>query len=78
MILSKNMNLEKVVLNRDKNAELWEEMDSLKVFSDVTDESSFYLLGDVPSIVGTFARLETRGGVVERVEEIVKSCNSML
>ena len=78
MILSKNMNLEKVVLNRDKNAELWEEMDSLKVFTDVTDESSFYLLGDVPSIVRTFARLETRGGVVERVEEIVKSCNSML
>jgi len=78
MILSKNMNLEKVVLNRDKDAELWEEIDSLKVFNEVTDESSFYLLGDVPSIVRTFARLETRGGVVERVEEIVKSCNSML
>ena len=71
MMVTRNMDMEKAVLKKDMDTNLWQEMEKLEVGGVDKDEVSFYLLQDIPSIVRAFARPETWGGCVDRLEEIL-------
>ena len=51
MIVNRNMNLEKVVLKRDMDTNMWQQMERLEVNGVNKDEVSLYLLFDILSFL---------------------------
>jgi len=71
MVERRRMGVDRLVILRKTEEDLWEEMIGMGVVGTSSEFVSLYLLADVPRIVGAFALAGTVEGKVEMLETII-------
>jgi len=71
MVECRRMGVERLVVPRQAEDDLWEEMTGMGVVGTSSEFLSLYLLADVPRIVGAFGLAGTVEGKVELLENII-------
>merc|ERR1719233_1000072 len=71
MVERRRMGVERVVVSRQAEADLWEEMIGMGVVNTSLEFMSLYLLTDVPRIIGALALPGTVEGRVDMLDKII-------
>ena len=71
MVERRRMGVERVVVSRQAEADLWEEMIGMGVVNTSLEFMSLYLLTDVPRIIGALALPGTVEGRVDMLDNII-------
>ena len=71
LVERRRMGVDRLVILRKTEEDLWEEMIGMGVVGTSSEFVSLYLLADVPRIVGAFALAGTVEGKVEMLETII-------